>query len=73
MGSHARVAKAGSKHSRQSPGGRFSEDDEENNEDCDAFENEPLFDRRQCALLNRRFGDGPGGGRLPDSDYSDGE
>ena len=71
------IAYAGRKSGVQTfsavPWGRFSEDDEENNEDCDAFENEPLFDRRQCALLNRRFGDGPGGGRLPDSDYSDGE
>ena len=44
------------------------EDDEEDGEDCDGFENEPLFDRRQCAKLNAMYGDGPGGGLLVDSD-----
>ena len=45
-----------------------TEDDEEDSEDCSGFENEPMFDRRGCSRLNRLFGDGPGGGRLVDSD-----
>lgn len=45
-----------------------TEDDEEDSEDCDGFENEPMFDRRGCARLNRFFGDGPGGGQALDSD-----
>jgi hypothetical protein len=45
-----------------------NEDAEEDNEDCDGFENEPLFDRGRCAQLNALYGDGPGGGALLDSD-----
>ena len=34
---------------------------EEDNEDCDdRSEGEPMFGRRDCARLNRMYGDGPG-------------
>jgi hypothetical protein len=42
---------------------------EEDSEDCDGFENEPLFDRAGCTRLNLLFGEGPGGGAVLDSDY----
>lgn len=48
------------------------EDAEEDDEDCSGFEDEPLFDRGQCERLNARYGDGPGGGQLLDSDRGDG-
>ena len=46
----------------------ISDPPEEDAEDCSGFEDEPLFDRSQCAMLNRMFGDGPGGGSALDSD-----
>lgn len=58
------------------PGGTENEDEdddprERDDEDCDGFENEPLFDRAGCNRLNRLYGEGPGGGVLLDSDYSE--
>jgi hypothetical protein len=49
------------------------EDNGEDTEDCDGFENEPLFDGAECARLNVVYGDGPGGGSQLDSDYDAGE
>lgn len=53
---------------------RHDDDDprEDDGEDSDGLENEPMFDRVHCRTLNALFGDGPGGGKLLDSDCDEG-